>query len=593
MRYAFRLMADQLDALQAHVSASVDALTVAIESGGKPEDVLAAAKTARDAIQAELAAVNALKDAFEKMRATILSTVNFLADLTVTITGLTGVAVSFDDVLHVALPLWNQFAGDVMSRISLFNAVLKTVASDVDLFAQAIPTLSQGFSQIMAQIAAIALPTEAIAALQSLAQGIQAGFSAAISAISASFAALRNAAQAASAARIDELNAEKDAINNAASARIDALNKEREAIQEANRAKLDALNKQLDLAREWSDILKNIKSLQTDISNLLAPTHPTTSLNDVLAQFRKAYADFQAKPTTAGAELIQTLARQLLQLAQQTPGYDLPSAAFQKLVSEIQSVLNAVGVFATAQPSTEAIQQQIADLNKQEVIALAALDAKIQAANDARSAALASIDAKIVAENASLRATLASLSSQEQSAIHDLQVLEAAALEAIRTELAIRLEQLRVQEQLAQDALQKVLGDKSFEEFVADKQAQSLIMLGQINKTLRDYLGGILTGLGFGVPGMASGGYVSARPGGTLVRLGEGGYDEAVIPIRNAGIGRGTSGGKIVFAPQITITGQTADARKLADELESALVEKMRTGSRLRRAVLDMQEGRG
>jgi hypothetical protein len=47
-----------------------------------------------------------------------------------------------------------------------------------------------------------------------------------------------------------------------------------------------------------------------------------------------------------------------------------------------------------------------------------------------------------------------------------------------------------------------------------------------------------------GVPGLAGGGIVRARPGGTLVRVGEGGQDEAVVPL---GGGGGMSGGVVIL----------------------------------------------
>lgn len=52
-------------------------------------------------------------------------------------------------------------------------------------------------------------------------------------------------------------------------------------------------------------------------------------------------------------------------------------------------------------------------------------------------------------------------------------------------------------------------------------------------------IGGAVSSVG-GVFGLASGGIVRARPGGTLVRVGEGGRDEAVVPLGAAGIGSTT-----------------------------------------------------
>ena len=68
------------------------------------------------------------------------------------------------------------------------------------------------------------------------------------------------------------------------------------------------------------------------------------------------------------------------------------------------------------------------------------------------------------------------------------------------------------------------------------------------------------------IPGMAPGGIVSASPGGTIVRLGEGIHDEAVVPLD----GRATSGGLVVNQENTfyggdvpTITQLDAQNRKL------------------------------
>jgi len=75
------------------------------------------------------------------------------------------------------------------------------------------------------------------------------------------------------------------------------------------------------------------------------------------------------------------------------------------------------------------------------------------------------------------------------------------------------------------------------------------------------------------IPGMASGGIVKARPGGTLARLGEGGRDEAVIPLgRNGGSGIGTT----VVNNYINIDGIVTDpvetGQQIADVLNRASI---------------------
>jgi hypothetical protein len=275
---------------------------------------------------------------------------------------------------------------------------------------------------------------------------------------------------------------------------------------------------------------------------------------------------------------VQELARQLLQLAQQTPGYDLPSAKFQELAGVVRSALEAIQAFAKSQPTEEAIRAKLAALEVEQAASLKAIDARIAALSAGEAAALARIDQQIASANADGLAQ-----------IQYFQELAAQGLEAIRAQLVIEVTELAAQQAIAAAALQAIIGDKSFEQFIAEKQAEAADLLRGIDRTLQEYLGSIITGLGFGVPAMASGGYVPASPGGTLVRLGEGGRGEWVVPEGRSG---NSSKTEIIFSPQITITG-TVNARKMADEIEDALVEKMQTGSRLRQATKALVGGRG
>ncbi|HET7560034.1 MAG TPA: hypothetical protein VFK80_08745, partial [Limnochordia bacterium] len=52
-----------------------------------------------------------------------------------------------------------------------------------------------------------------------------------------------------------------------------------------------------------------------------------------------------------------------------------------------------------------------------------------------------------------------------------------------------------------------------------------------------------------GIPGFATGGVVHAQPGGTLVRVGEGGQDEAIVPLG----GRGGAGGGSVHIGTVIV----------------------------------------
>jgi len=336
----------------------------------------------------------------------------------------------------------------------------------------------------------------------------------------------------------------------------------------------------------------------------------------------------------------------------------------------------------------EAIEDQIAVIEREQRAALRAIDVQIATAEHA------------------VAATLTALSEQEQSEIAQLQHVAAMGLEQIRDELGQRLLEVRDLQEQASIALQQITGNLSFEQYIAERQAEAVVQLQAIQETLRQYLGAILSQIapgatlpssavsssqlqfatsnlkilselaqGAGAGDLAQAlarasastsqgdaasvlanlqsasgimsqlGYFQAE-GSSILRtfdsmlslVQSGSFQSAIATLNNlvaevyaAGVTTRTPvpgfadglayvpydnfparlhrgervvtaadnaalsrrDGKVIFAPQITITGQTADARKLADELESALVEKMRTGSRLRRAVLDMQEGRG
>lgn len=77
---------------------------------------------------------------------------------------------------------------------------------------------------------------------------------------------------------------------------------------------------------------------------------------------------------------------------------------------------------------------------------------------------------------------------------------------------------------------------------------------------------------------MASGGIVKATPGGTPALLGEGGKDEAVIPLQNGAVpieGAGSSGTTMLFQPRVTINAATnASAKDIAREVEKVLREQ-------------------
>lgn len=597
--------------IETNIVSLVDALTVAIESGGTPEEVLAAAKAATEAVveglRMQIEAVTSLRDAVLKLNSAITGGVDLIIDLTQQINTLRNQdlgAMDFQSGLDGIVALFNQLT-DVTSRIALFSSGLRFMAGNLTMFTENIPLVVQGFNIIMDQIREMTNPQQAVAALQQLAGAVNTGLQALVAGVQRQTQARIAGLEAEKSAIRDNFTAQRDAIEEQKDlvarnfdAQRRALDGQRDLITESYNAQRDALQTQLDLAQQWSNVLQSVEDQLVDLFNLLAPTHPLTSLNEVQAQFNAAFADFQASPSADAATKVQDLARQLLQLAQQTPGYDLPSAAFQGLAASVQTALEAIQAFASAQPSQEAIQAQMAAIEAEQASSLANIDAQIAALSTEEAAALAAIDAQIAALNVQESAALASIDQQIASAnaagqaqIQQFQELAAQGLEAIRAQLVIEMADLAAKQAEAAAALQAVLGDKTYEQFIAEKQAEAANLLRGIDETLKHYLKGIVDGLGFDVPAMASGGYVPARPGGTLVRLAEGGQGEFVIPERSA-TRTSTSETKIIFSPNITVHADSStNGRRVAEDVERALLEAVRRGP-FRKEVQDAAKGR-
>ena len=741
---AMKVLQDSFAAVERNAVAAADALTVAVESGAATDAVLKAGqdamKAVNDALNAEVQAVTKLHDAILTLDKALNDGLDQFVNLEAQIRSLGGTTLSTAETIPHLIEAFDQLMA-VGSKISLWAGGMKLIIAEGGNLIDQMPLISAGFNVIMQQIRGLANPQEAVADLKSMADGINAALSAGIASIQARYATLKQAAQL----HIDDLNAQKTAITasydvqltalkaqrDAAAAlnteQLTALKTQRDAMVQANAAQIDVLKTQLSLAQQWGSVLNSVRTQLTDLYNLLAPTHPLTSLNEVRAQFDAAREAFAAGPTTEGATRVQDLAKQLIDIAKQTPGYDLPSAAFQGLAGDVQSALESIASFAVAQPSAEAIQARIAELEgrqtgslasidtqitlltAQQQAATAAIDAQITTTTAQRDAAVSAIDAQIASANAALQSTLTNLSQQEQAEIVELQRIAAGGLQQIRDELGNRLLELQAQEAQASAALRAIIGDKTFEQYIAERQALALIWLSSINDTLKHYLGAIVAAI---APGATVGGIGvgmqeiknAASSFKTLSELAQGanrptlanalaqasvqtgaqdvaglltslqrasgimqdipwfhnegagilgtfnsilgltqngdfqtailslsklvsdvlgagitarspvpGFAEGLdfvprdnFPARlhygervltkeeNAALGSRLNGGSssIVFAPTITVTGFT-NARQLADELESVLVEKMQSGSRMRQATKALAEGRG
>lgn len=104
---------------------------------------------------------------------------------------------------------------------------------------------------------------------------------------------------------------------------------------------------------EWKDILTGIDAQLQDLFVLMAPTQPLTALDSLRVQFREAVKAFQSTQTPEAALKAQQLADQLIGLAKQTPGFDLPSLAFQQLGDEVIAGLGTIKNLINTRPSPE------------------------------------------------------------------------------------------------------------------------------------------------------------------------------------------------------------------------------------------------
>lgn len=528
----------QLALAQDQIIQLADSLTVLTVSGGQPDEILQLAQLLFDAIQSALIQTidlaTALRDEVTRLQQAQTDAVGVLADITNQIIALGGADPTALDQLNAAISataagtannasaLISLFASQLQSGIAAFalggrnpfSAKFRTDLDDEPLPPQqglvVLPTahieplpgepqlplggdLNDLFLDIFTAIRTSTDPQAAIANLQQLSQVIQQGLADAIQIVQADFAARRLALEEASRLRIEALMVERDLIVENFQARREALETEKERVRASFEAQRDALEQQLATAQAYISVIGSVKQLQTDIFNLLAPTTPTTSLATVREQFRQALAAFQGSPSPEAAMQVQELARQVLDLAKQTPGFDLPSLAFRDLTTEVTGALQVIEQVISAMPSQEELQRQIVALDQMQVDALASIDEQIEQLNVDEQQALAAIDERIAAENETLRQQLADLSQLEQDEIQLMQAITADSLMIIRDELILQMGLLQVQQQQANANLAAMLGGLTYDEFIAQQQAQAVALLTSIDNILRQSLSSLIT----------------------------------------------------------------------------------------------------
>jgi hypothetical protein len=80
------------------------------------------------------------------------------------------------------------------------------------------------------------------------------------------------------------------------------------------------------------------------------------------------------------------------------------------------------------------------------------------------------------------------------------------------------------------------------------------------------------------IPQLANGGIISHRPGGILANIGEGNYDEAVVPLKGGNSAGSNGSPTFVYSPQITIQGNASkdDVQQVIDNDKAQFAKQMK-----------------
>lgn len=104
---------------------------------------------------------------------------------------------------------------------------------------------------------------------------------------------------------------------------------------------------------EWEVALRKLESLRNELFMLTAPTQPLTAIETVRHEFRQLVTVSASAPSPQAAMKVHDVATQLINLAKQTPGFELPSDAFAKLKAEIEAGCKTIEAIIKAQQPPE------------------------------------------------------------------------------------------------------------------------------------------------------------------------------------------------------------------------------------------------
>lgn len=337
--------------------------------------------------------------------------------------------------------------------------------------------------------------------------------------------------------------------------------------QQAAQAALDAerraLEEQLRLAQEWIGVLDNAEQM---IRNLVQSTANPLSgfgrLSLLDADINRVRGEFAANGSAATANELAELLQQRLQLAGEL--FDRPSGEYLAIYNNTLRELSAIRDAARGPAEQAALLQE-------------QLNALQQAGNDSFNNYASADLSYTVEEQARLEAIDA-----ERARIAEAQRLldeEAAArLAAINEEARAYYEWAQVEgtrlqtewrdEQIA--LLAELTGGLGIDEFIAQRQAESTELLGDIRDDLRaflDLLAGNVAGGGSGGIGGGGGGYIPRDPGDTVPRGGSVGAGSITVPLDISLNVDGAKFGRYVAEVVIDKAGMVAPAIKRASRV--------------------------
>lgn len=344
-----------------------------------------------------------------------------------------------------------------------------------------------------------------IAQVNALAAAEQARINTALAGI----AAQQQALQAALAELTSERNAiiagatqraqEQAAAANAAAQRI------AQAQQAAAQAQIEALQEQLGIAQEFQRVLDQARSMIEQLtfsaSNPLGGQARLALLDQEIAAAEARMAEATGADQAAAAARLLELLNQRLQLVQGEGLMQRPGDDYLALYND--TLQRIAGVQAVAEPEADLailLQQQLNDLQQRSYEALTSIAATVRYTADEQTrlneiaAAEAAIQAEIEALEAEAVALQEELLEVQRKAEADIAQLQKDAAQHYRwaREEGERLQRERAER--LQSQIDTITGGRPIDQFIAERQAESVGLLTTIRDDLRSFLEAISSG---------------------------------------------------------------------------------------------------